>query len=233
MNKPYVICHMMTSIDGKVTGNFLFAPESSMASQAYYALNRDYKADGYACGRVTMQGSFCGTDFPELSGILPLNETESKNDYMADKLTGFYAVAFDPNGRLGWKSALIEDADKDPGYDGAQIIEVLTEQVDGRYLSYLHSLKIPYIFAGEREIDVRLALSKLKDFFGIERLLLEGGSIINGAFAEADAIDELSLVVTPLVAESDDKPLFMKSKASSFTLVDVKKIRRRSFVAEL
>ena len=26
MNRPYVICHMLSSIDGKVTGEFLFLP---------------------------------------------------------------------------------------------------------------------------------------------------------------------------------------------------------------
>ena len=27
INRPYIICHMMTSIDGKVTGDFLFRDE--------------------------------------------------------------------------------------------------------------------------------------------------------------------------------------------------------------
>ena len=26
MNRPYIICHMVTSIDGKVTGDFLSRP---------------------------------------------------------------------------------------------------------------------------------------------------------------------------------------------------------------
>ena len=63
----------------------------------------------------------------------------------------FYAVAFDPHGRLGWQSARIQDPEGDEGYDGAQIVEVLTEAADGRYLGYLRSLGIPYVFAGERE----------------------------------------------------------------------------------
>ncbi len=83
-------------------------------------------------------------------------------DCMFDDMTGFYAVAFDPKGKLGWKSNKIIDPDGDLGYDGAQIIEVLTEQVDERYLGYLESMEIPYIFAGETEIDVNFALFKLK-----------------------------------------------------------------------
>ncbi len=223
MNRPYIICHMSTSIDGKVTGDFLFQPNHSETSDIYYQINRDYKADGCACGRVTMQGSFAGEYYPDLTAYKPVkHDIGLKMDYIVDDLTGFYAVAFDPHGRIGWQSNRIIDPDKDPGYDNAQIIEVLTEQVDERYLGYLESLEIPYIFAGETEIDVALALFKLKNLFGIETLLLEGGSILDGAFMEVGLVDELSLVVSPVVANTEDKPLFMKSTMTDFTLTEVK-----------
>ncbi len=225
MNRPYIICHMTTSIDGKVTGSFLSATESAKAIENYYQINRDYKADGYACGRVTMQGSFCGEDYPDLSSYEPVkHDLDLKMDFIVDDLTGFYAVAFDPHGKLGWKSAFIADPDGDPGYDKAQIIEVLTEQVDERYLSYLEELEIPYIFAGETEIDIDLALFKLRNIIGINTLLLEGGSILDGAFMEKDVVDELSLVMAPVVADTEDKPLFMKSSLSVFRLSEVKQL---------
>ena len=81
-------------------------------------------------------------------------------------------------------------------------------------------MEIPYIFSGEDKIDVKLALFKLKNIVGIDTLLLEGGSIINGAFQRANAIDELSLVVTPVVADKDDKPLFMDSTVQNFELTN-------------
>lgn len=55
MNRPYIICHMVTSIDGKVTGDFLSRPECEKATEIYYKINRNYKADGFICGRETMQ----------------------------------------------------------------------------------------------------------------------------------------------------------------------------------
>lgn len=225
MNRPYIICHMTTSIDGKVTGDFLFRPECTEATELYYEINRELKCDGYICGRVTMEGSFTGGYYPDLSEYAPVHhDLGFKMDFMLDDMSGFYAVAFDPKGRLGWKSNKIVDPDGDIGYDGAQIIEVLTEQVDERYLGYLEEMEIPYIFAGETEIDVELALFKLKNIIGCERLLLEGGSIINGAFQRADAIDELSLVVAPVVADKHDKPLFMDSTLSDFELVSAESV---------
>ena len=220
MNRPHIICHMVTSIDGKVTGEFLSRPECEKATDIYYELNREYNkngASGFICGRVTMESSFTGGWYPDLTKYEPI---KNKDDFIPDNLSGFYAVSFDPKGKLGWKSNKI--IDEDPGYGDAQIIEVLTEQVDGRYLAYLQSIEIPYIFAGENEIDVKIALEKLKTLMGINCLLLEGGSIVNGYFQRVDVIDELSLVVTPIVADAEDKLLFMDSTLSEFKLKEIK-----------
>ena len=216
MNRPYIICHMVTSLDGKVTGKFLYSRECEKATEYYYQRNRDFQADAYACGRITMEGSFTGGWYPDLSAYAPLY---SPADYIGGELSGFYAVAFDPHGRLGWRGTLI--IDEDPGYDNAQIVEVLTRQVDPRYLRYLQSAEIPYIFAGEDEIDMDLALQKLHDLFGIRKLLLEGGSILDGAFQRADVIDELSLVVAPVVAEAGSKPLFADARMENYRRAEV------------
>lgn len=222
MNRPYIICHMTSSIDGKVTGDFLNLPNHGKASEIYYEINRKFKAqgaNGFICGRTTMESSFTGGWYPDLSQYKPVHhDMDMKMDYIVDDLSGFYAVAFDTNGKLGWKSSVIIDPDGDPGYDGAQIIEVLSENTDERYLGYLESMNIPYIFAGEKTIDVNFALFKLKNIIGCETLILEGGSIINGAFQRADAIDELSLVIDSVVAGKDSKPLFTDSDIMNFKL---------------
>lgn len=209
---------MVTSIDGKVTGDFLYRPESEPATEVYYQINRDYKADAFACGRVTMEGSFTQGWYPDLTAfqdtILP------REDYVADPEAKFFAVAFDRRGRLGWKASRISD--EDPGYDNAHIIEVLCEDTPDAYLAYLRSIDVSYLFAGEKELDLSLALKKLKELFGIEKLLLEGGSVLNGAFQRKYVIDELSLVVAPVVAAAEDKPLFDGSAMDGYTLQKIK-----------
>ncbi len=172
---------------------------------------------------IALEGSFTNGWYPDLSQYEPVkHDMDLKMDFILDAeyMSSFYAVAFDPKGKLGWKSNKI--VDEDPGYGDAQIIEVLTEQVDPRYLGYLESMEIPYIFAGESEIDVELALFKLKNIMGINNLLLEGGSVVNGYFERADMIDELSLVVASVIAGSEDKPLFMESKISDYKLNEIK-----------
>jgi riboflavin biosynthesis pyrimidine reductase len=63
-----------------------------------------------------------------------------------------------------------------------------------------------YIFCGERELDLGLALEILNRELGIERLLLEGGGGSNGAFLRAGLIDEISLAICPAVDGAKGAP---------------------------
>ena len=216
--RPYVICHMTISIDGKVTGSFLSREECVPATEEYYRLNREIPAEAFACGRVTMEESFTGGWYPDLSKFT--NANVERVDYIANQDVTRYAIAFDRKGKLGWKTSKIED--EDPGYGGAHIVEVLCEDVEEAYLAYLQSIGVSYIFAGKSEMNLELALEKLWSNFFINNLLLEGGSEINGAFERAGLIDELSLVQTSVIADADSKPLFEKSRLGDYLLKEVK-----------
>jgi riboflavin biosynthesis pyrimidine reductase len=52
----------------------------------------------------------------------------------------------------------------------------------------------------------RYAVNQLGENFGIRTLLLEGGGHINGAFLEADLVDEVSLLVVPGIDGRHDIP---------------------------
>ena len=218
--RPYVICHMTTSIDGKVTGSFLGREECVPATEEYYRLNREIPAEAFACGRVTMEESFTGGWYPDLNEFI--NIKMNREDFIADQDASRYAVAFDRKGRLGWKMSKIED--EDPGYGEAHIVEVLCEDVDDAYLAYLQSIGVSYIFAGKSEMNLEVALEKLQSKFSINTLLLEGGSEINGAFERAGLIDELSLVQASMIADADSKPLFEQSSLEDYILKEAKMV---------
>lgn len=218
--RPYVVCHMSMSLDGRVTGDFLHDARCESAVQAYYRINRDYAASAFACGRVTMEESFTRAFRPDLSRFR--EEVIPPMDHVADENASFFAVAFDRHGSLGWKGPRIED--EDPGYGGAHIIEVLCESVPQACLAYLHSAGVSYIFAGKDDIDVPLALHKLRSIFGIRRLLLEGGSLLNGSFLRADVIDELSLVLLPVTGNAQDRSLFDGSVTTFFRLEEMERL---------
>lgn len=215
MKRPYIICHMVTSIDGKVTGKFLETEAGVKAAEHYYQIHRGFGADAFACGRLTMESSFTGGWYPDLSKYE--GQKVDRKDYIAAYNAEFYAVAFDTHGKLGWKDSVIHD--DDPGYDNAHIVEVLSEDVEDAYLAYLRETGISYVFAGKNEIDIEEAVHKLWSYCIARKLLLEGGSTINGAFARADVIDELSLVQAPVLADKDDKTLFHSANGGEYQLM--------------
>jgi len=200
--RPYVICHMLQSINEKVTGDFLSKEEANEGIEIYYKINRELKKDAIALGRVTMEDSFTNKYYPSLEKYK--GNKIKKEDYI-DSLHDFYMIAFDRYGRLGYKDNKIIDPDE--GYNNAYIIEVLLEDTKEEYLAYLQELHISYIFAGKEELNISLALEKLNKYFNIKNIILEGGSIINGAFIKEDLVDEVSLVTVPVLAKDSDKPL--------------------------
>jgi riboflavin biosynthesis pyrimidine reductase len=76
---------------------------------------------------------------------------------------------------------------------------VLTARVSDTHLAGLRQDGVSYIFAGEQQLDLGLALEILNHETGLKRPLLEGGGGSNGAFLRAGLIDEISLAICPAV----------------------------------
>ena len=88
---------------------------------------------------------------------------------------------------------------------------MLTERVFDSHLAGLRRDSVSYIFAGERELDLGLALEILNRELGIERLLLEGGGGSNGSFLRAGLIDEISIAICPAVDGAKGAPSIFDS----------------------
>ena len=70
----------------------------------------------------------------------------------------------------------------------------------------LRQKEISYIVSGKSSVDLAKAVNQLGEHFGIRTLLLEGGGHINGAFLEANLVDEVSLLVVPSIDGRHDIP---------------------------
>jgi riboflavin biosynthesis pyrimidine reductase len=108
-----------------------------------------------------------------------------------------YGVALDAHGKVAWARS---DIGGDP------VVAVLTERVSDAHLAGLRQDGVSYIFAGEQELDLGLALELLNRELGLERLMLEGGGGSNGTFLRAGLIDEISLAMRPAVDGSKGAP---------------------------
>ena len=84
-------------------------------------------------------------------------------------------------------------------------------------------MRISYIFAGKDKIDIKTSLIKLKKLFGINKMCLQGGPTIDGAFINDDLIDAISIIISPCTSAGGDT-LFKPSKYVEFKLVEFKEL---------
>lgn len=89
---------------------------------------------------------------------------------------------------------------------------VLTAQVADAHVAGLRQDDVSYIFAGEQDLDLGLALEILNRELGIQRVLLEGGGVTNGAFLCVGLIDEISLAIFPAVDGAQGAPCVFDSR---------------------
>lgn len=182
--KPYVICHMTSSVDGRVLPN-RWHPQVDDHG-LYDRLHNEIGCDAWLVGRVTGQEFAKREDpYPAHTGA-PLG----RENWFAQQQTDAWAVVFDAAGKIAWGR---RDIGGDP------ILVVLTEAVADSHLAGLREDGVSYIFAGAQEIDLAAALKALNQELGIDRVLLEGGGAINGALLGAGLVDELSLIIAPSV----------------------------------
>ena len=81
--------------------------------------------------------------------------------------------------------------------DGRPLLVLTSQQADEKYLEYLHGKGISYVAAGKESIDLGKAMEILHEEFGVRRLAVLGGGLINGGFLSAGLIDEVSLLLAP------------------------------------
>lgn len=224
MNRPYIFCHMLTSLDGKIMGNYMEVPEGEQAIREFYdiAFGKQpyYKHQGWLSGRVTTDDNFTFYEKPELDENAP---TVPEGDFVARK-SDMYYVSIDLSGRLGWKSHVLTYEDTT-----ADVIEVLNSRASNAYKSFLRRLGISYVIVGEDALDYDLLLAKLKTLFGIETLMLGGGGVLNWSFIQAGCCDEISIVMAPAADGSrETQTLFMTKEGlttdtpRSFKLLEAK-----------
>ena len=213
--RPYVICHMTPSIDGKIVPTNW--PSLKIASAAYERIATTLDADAWIVGRVSMAPYAGKSRVPRRTR----KQRMPRRDFIAGTKAQSYAIAIDPSGKLTWRSNAI---------DGEHVITVLGEGVSDDYLAFLQSRGVSYVFGGKDSIDLRRVLVKLRTAFGIRKLLLEGGGKINGSFLAADLIDELSVLIAPVADGGVGTPTLFDAKsgrgmARAIRLISVAKLR--------
>lgn len=215
MNKPYIICYMMTSVDGRI--------DCEMTAQLagvedYYPLLNELGLQSAISGKTTARlelaekGEFTAKDNSPFG-----EETVSKK---ADS-TGGYTIVVDTKGTLLWKH--------DSEYDKPHII-IVSKQVSNEYLNYLDEQNISYIVTGDSKIDLAAACEVLKETFGIERLGIVGGPAINTAFLDAELLDEVIVLIgAGIDGRAAFPPVFNRKDDSRTTPTPLKLVEAKTY----
>lgn len=214
--RPHVTLHMMGSLDGRSMPERWRMPQ---ASKLFEAQAERLPADAWIVGRVTMQ-EFSA----KRAGPLPKGRfTKSREDFVAPHPQKTLAVVIDPRGKNRWTQ---------PSVSTEHVVEVLTHRVSARYLAHLREVGVSYLFAGEREVDLAVALQKLRARFGVKKARLDGGAHVNGSFLAAGLVDAFSLVLVPVLDGGEGVQSIVelgdataRHLATHFRLRSVKKLR--------
>jgi 2,5-diamino-6-(ribosylamino)-4(3H)-pyrimidinone 5'-phosphate reductase len=217
--KPYIICHSMGSVDGRIQATNW---DIKKASEYFEKPASKIKADAWIVGRTTMQEFSSKKPYLKRKGTFRIPKT----DFIGEHKSKTYAVAIDPSGKCHFDSNMVSTE---------HVIQVLTEKVSGEYLDQLQRKQVSYIFAGKTEIDLAKAMKKLRKLFGIKVARIDGGGGVNGSFLKAGLIDELSLVLMPIADGAMEVPTVFdaerghtKRRATHLKLKSVKHLKNGS-----
>lgn len=212
MKKPYIICHMMISLDGRID----YAMTSKLPGVAdYYTTLDAIRVPTTVSGRVTAElemaepGKFVSAD----------NAAYGQEGFSKKAEAGGYEVIVDTKGTLLWPDA----SSMEKPY-----LIVTSEAVTKDYLAYLDSRNISWIACGKDRIDLKRASEILAEQFHVERMGIVGGAKINTAFLEAGLLDEISILIGAGIDGRGGMPavfdgLAMEHDVIALKLLDVQK----------
>ena len=184
--KPYTICHMIASVDGRIDCDMT---EQIEGGNEYYEALESLACPSMLMGRVTMQMHYALAEPFITANTTPIG---CEAFHIARKAAA-YCVGVDTHGILQWGES---------EFDGQALLVITDEQCPKAYHDRLTEQGISWIATGKNGINLARAMELLAEKFGVERLAITGGGHINGAFLEAELLDEVSFMV-------DDVKLFL------------------------
>lgn len=207
MNKPYVVIHTHTSIDGNL--DIMDLKEFEEASRLYQELSLDpekqqFGIKGYLNGKTSTEDNITHYKKPDLDENAA---TVPEGDYVAVADAPMYYIAMDTRGELAFEESSF-------GYGGvpSHIAVVITERVSNAYKAFLRDKGISYIIAGKEQIDYDVMLDKVYNVLNIKRMMVGGGGTINWSMVQNDLVDEVSVIMAPIANADPNGNRFFVAK---------------------
>ena len=199
MSRPYIICHMACSLDGRIIPS-RWTPRDAHSSTLYDGLHDRLGGGSWMVGRVTGAEFAKACAYPTNTGV-----SYPREAWLPQPQAAAFAVIIDASGKIAWGRSEI---------GGDPIVVVLSKSVSDDHLAGLRRDGVGYLFAGDSRVDMAAALEAIRSALAVETLLLEGGGHLNGALFQAGLVDEISLVLVPAIDGREGAPALFDGESN-------------------
>lgn len=183
---PKVICHIMSSVDGRLLPGRWTAPfdgtNPSELFKEYAAIGRSLGADAWMFGKATTREAFPYKFMPKGEPV-----GESGKAFVSNRTSSRLFITIDPDADIFFTSDRLR---------GDNILTILGKNATTDYLAALEEKGVSYLVVDD-VCNLRNALILAKQHFNVRTISLQGGGIIDGAMLAQGLINELSLVIYP------------------------------------
>ena len=183
-----MIMHNSISLDGSFI-NF------DVDMGLHYQLASRFKADAHLIGSETVRAG------GELYGI----PSENESDLMKpERDVGLpYWIIIDSKGKTQGLLHTCRSFEfcKD-------VIVLISRRTGADFIDYLKERKYDYLICGDRRVNLKKAYNALTEKYKINTIMVDSGPTLNGVLLDTGLIDEISLLVFPvLVGKKSDRLL--------------------------
>lgn len=215
MKKPYIICHMMTSLDGRID---CAMTEQLPGVEDYYQTLDELNVPTTISGRVT-------AELEMAEGIFEAKCLEEYGKMGSSKKCNAngYEVILDTKGKLLWPNT----SNMEKPY-----LIVTSERVSKEYLDYLDQQNISWIACGKEQIDLKKVCEILYEEFHVERMGVVGGPAINTSFLDEGLLDEISLLIGAGIDGRKEFPSVFDGLENTHSLIHLKLLDVKRFKSD-
>ena len=155
--RPFIICHMMTSIDGKIVEDHWTAPydgsKNDETTISYYDLSDSFKCDAEMLGRVTVQRHFAKQEFNHPQPVRVIDP----QPFIGKRQTKRLCIVVDRHGRIKYEGDKI---------CGENIIVVLGK----KYRKPIWNISVAWEFPMSSPVRMEMTLWKPWKVLGVSSI---------------------------------------------------------------